>query len=64
MGKAKTIYCPQCGHKALTYDGRATVNVASLCRKCRKRVVYIPSEDKTVIEPMPERKNSSGGFYW
>ena len=64
MGEPKKIYCPQCGHKALTYDGRATVNITARCRKCNKTVVYIPSTDEVKITSIPERTTASGGFCW
>ena len=58
--ESKTIYCPRCGRKVTTYDGRATINLLAKCKKCKKLVVYDIENDKTVLKPLPERKTSSG----
>lgn len=34
--KPKTIYCPLCGRKVATHDGRSTMNISVECRKCHK----------------------------
>lgn len=56
----KTIYCPRCGRKVATYDGRSTINVIARCKKCRKRVVYHVDTGETEIKPIPPRTTSSG----
>ena len=38
----KTIYCPRCGRKVATHDGRSTMNISVECRKCHKKVVFYP----------------------
>lgn len=58
--KPKTIYCPKCGRKAATWDGRSTIPVIGRCKKCQKRVIYYPDNDETVIKDIPERNCSSG----
>lgn len=40
MTEPKTIYCPRCGRKVATWDGRSSMNISVNCKKCRKRVVY------------------------
>uniref|UniRef100_A0AAU8B6D5 Uncharacterized protein n=1 Tax=Dulem virus 39 TaxID=3145757 RepID=A0AAU8B6D5_9CAUD len=60
MNKSKTIYCPSCGRKVGTYDGRSTINYISRCRKCNKRVVYHVDTGETKIGPLPKRTCSSG----
>lgn len=60
MSEPKTIYCPSCGRKVATYDGRSTINCISRCRNCNKRVVYYVDTGETEIKPLPERTCSSG----
>lgn len=60
MAEAKIIYCPRCGRKVATYDGRSTINVIANCKKCRKRVVYYVDTKKAEIKPIPPRNCSSG----
>ena len=43
----KTIYCPRCGRKVATHDGRSTMNISVECRKCHKKVVFYPENGKT-----------------
>lgn len=58
--KPKTIYCPNCGRRVATYDGRSTINVIAKCRKCQKRVVYYVDSGETVLKDIPPRNTSSG----
>lgn len=58
--KAKEIFCPSCGGKVGTYDGRSTSNYITGCRKCRKRVIYHIDTGKTEIKEIPKRNCSSG----
>lgn len=60
MAGPKTIYCPRCGRKVTTWDGRSTINIVSNCKKCRKRVVYHVDTEKTEIKDIPPRNTSSG----
>lgn len=57
---SKTIYCPRCGRKVATYDGRSSINKVANCKRCRKRVVYHVDTDVTEIKKIPERTCSSG----
>lgn len=61
--KPKTIYCPRCGRKVATWDGRSSMPVIGRCRKCQKRVVYYVDNDETEIKDIPERNCSSGVTY-
>lgn len=57
---ARAIYCPECGHKMGSHDGKST-NVKEMdCRKCWKRVVFNPTNEKITIKPRPKRTCSSG----
>lgn len=56
----KTIYCPRCGRKVATWDGRSSINVITKCRKCIKKVVYHVDTGKTELKKLPERNCSSG----
>lgn len=38
--KEKKIYCPKCGRKVATYDGRSQIDIVVKCRKCNKKIVY------------------------
>ena len=58
--KPKTIYCPSCGRKVFTYDGRATNYLSVKCKKCKKLVVYKPDSDTTKLKDVPQRHCSSG----
>lgn len=58
--KQKTIYCPSCGRKVATYDGRSTINVIAKCNKCKKIIVYHVDSEKTEIKDIPPRNCSSG----
>lgn len=46
----KTIYCPRCGRKVATHDGRSTMNISVECRKCHKKVVFLSGEWKNRIK--------------
>lgn len=56
----RTIYCPNCGRKVGTYDGRGTMNIVCRCDKCVKRVIYYPETGKREIKKLPVRETSSG----
>ena len=60
----KTIYCPRCGRKVGTYDGRATMNKVCRCRKCNMRVIYHPDTNRSEITPLPKRETSSGAVFF
>lgn len=60
----KKIYCPKCGCKALTWDGRSRSYPSAPCLKCRKLIVYKPDVDEIVVSDLPERKTSSGGEFY
>lgn len=60
MAEPKTIYCPKCGRKVATWDGRSTININVKCKKCRKRIIYYPAKDIVEMKDIPERETSSG----
>lgn len=60
MAEPKTIYCPKCGRKVATWDGRSTNNISVKCKKCNKLVVYDVENEKTEIKEIPKRTASSG----
>ena len=60
MEKQKTIYCPICGRKVATWDGRSTFNISAKCKKCKKLVVYNVENEETKIKEIPQRETSSG----
>ena len=60
MAEPKTIYCPICGRKVATWDGRSTFNISVKCKKCKKLVVYDIENEKTEIKEIPKRETSSG----
>ena len=60
MAEPKTIYCPKCGRKVATWDGRSTINIVIKCKKCNKLVVYDVENEKVKIKEIPQRTTSSG----
>ncbi len=64
MKAPKTIYCPRCGRKVMTYDGRSVIDRIANCKKCKKRVVYHVDTDKVEIKPIPKRASSSGMTFY
>lgn len=37
MTEPKTIYCPRCGRKVATWDGRSSMNISVNCKKMQKK---------------------------
>ena len=62
--KEKTIYCPICGRKAMTYDGKAKTPIDAACKKCRKRIIYFPKNGATSVKCFPKRNCGSGTRIW
>lgn len=62
--KSKMIYCPRCRRKVATYDGRATINKISTCKKCDLQVIYDVARDETTVKPLPKRETSSGAVLY
>ena len=60
MAEPKTIYCPKCGRKVATWDGRSKNNVSAKCSKCRKLVVYDTEIKEVKLIEVPPRIASSG----
>lgn len=60
MSEPKTIYCPRCGRKVATYDGKSSMNLITRCKHCRKQVIYDIKTEETRIKPLPPRTTSSG----
>lgn len=60
VAEPKTIYCPKCGRKVATWDGRSTNNISVKCKKCNKLVVYNVENEKVEIKEIPQRTTSSG----
>ena len=60
MSEPKTIYCPKCGRKVATWDGRSANNISVKCKKCNKLVVYDVGNEKSEIKTIPQRTTSGG----
>lgn len=60
MAEPKKIYCPKCGRKVATWDGRSTNNISVKCKKCNKLVVYDVVNKNAEIKEIPPRTSSSG----
>ena len=60
MSEPKTIYCPKCGRKVATWDGRSKNNISVKCKKCNKLVVYDVESEEVKIKAIPQRTTSSG----
>ena len=64
MAEPKTIYCPKCGRKVATWDGRSTINISVKCKKCNKLVVYDVENENVEIKEIPQRATSSGKRFY
>lgn len=64
MGKSKKIYCPSCGRKVMTYDGRIHNNLSVLCVRCDKLVTYFFETEEIKLSDKPQRCTSSGVRYY
>ena len=62
--KSKTIYCPKCGRRVATWDGKTSINPIGHCRKCNKRVVFVVETQETIIKDLPIRATSSGKTFY
>lgn len=60
MARRKTIYCPKCGERVGSYDGKSTINVILKCKKCNKQVIYCIDTREIKVKPIPPRTTSSG----
>ena len=60
MSEPKIIYCPKCGRRVATWDGRSTINISVKCKKCNKLIVYYIEKQETEIKEIPQRTTSSG----
>ena len=58
--KEKKIYCPRCGRKVATYDGRSKIDIVVKCRKCNKKIVYRVATGDIEVKPLPARQTASG----
>lgn len=58
--ESKIIYCPKCGRKVATWDGRSKINIVVNCRNCYKRIVYNVDSGETAIKNIDKRNTSSG----
>lgn len=55
-----SIYCPKCGRKVGTHDGKSTINLTRQCKNCKKRVVFNRFTGETRVRPLVKRTTSSG----
>ena len=62
--KATTIYCPSCGRKVATYDGKSTIDKIVDCRKCHRRIIYRVDTGETEMKSIPVRATSSGKTFY
>lgn len=60
MREPKTIYCPRCGRKIMSYDGKTHMNLSKKCNKCNKLVVYNTEKDEITLKKVPGRDQASG----
>ena len=61
---ACTIYCPKCGRKVGTYDGKSKINKSIMCKNCTLLVVYDVTAGQATTKPMPKRTQSSGKRFY
>lgn len=60
----KKIYCPRCGRKVMTYDGKGEIDLEKKCKICNKLVVYQIARDQTILADIPQREHGSGVRFW
>lgn len=58
------IYCPQCGRKVATWDGRSQNNVIANCKNCEKRIVFHTDTFAIEVKKIPPRAMSSGKTFY
>lgn len=63
MAEPVKVYCPKCNRYVGTYDGKASINLVTKCKNCRKQVIYDINTKETRIKPLPQRQTSSGMFF-
>lgn len=56
----KKIYCPKCGRKVASYDGKSTINIKVKCNYCKKLVVFDFENGEIYQEKLPLRTTGSG----
>lgn len=54
------IYCPRCGRKVTSWDGKSEINLLAKCTNCNMLVKFDVNTEKTEIIRKPVRKQSSG----
>lgn len=59
MEKTK-IYCPRCGRKVITHDGKSSISLSCKCKKCDVLVTFNPIDRSIKIRKIPERLTASG----
>ena len=64
MGENKIIYCPLCGRRVASHDGRSTTNAIGDCKKCNKRVVYKVMTGEILTKEIPARATASGKTFY
>lgn len=58
--KPITIYCPDCGRKVMTHDGKGTIPITHTCKNCKKVVTYFPESNKVKSQKKLHFESSSG----
>lgn len=61
---SKSILCPHCGWKVMTYDDKGSMPMKSRCKNCRLLVTYLPTEKKTIVGKVPSRNAVSGKRFY
>lgn len=55
-----SIYCPKCGRKVGTHDGKSKINLTRQCKNCKIRVVFNRITGEERVRPLTKRTTSSG----
>lgn len=55
-----SIYCPKCGRKVGTHDGKSKINLTRQCKNCKIRVVFNRITGEAMVRPLTKRTTSSG----
>lgn len=54
------IYCPDCGRKVMTHDGKGTIPITHACKNCKKVITYFPESGKIKSQKKLHFESSNG----
>ena len=64
MADPKKLYCPKCGRRVGTHDGRSTINFVVKCTRCKRLVIFNPNTGRIFNDKVPELRSSIGTRFY